>query len=288
MTLKEHVYEFDEVVIGLTIPSLLYAYIYNLPIVYKFRSKPKFFEFIDNSVNLTKTGLLKDNKQLSFPKGKLIKAYSSEKVLDHLYFINSISGKIPFKDNVSELYLEDNNILKIITSNQRLFRYKFNRLRIFDTRELNFLEPIGNNNDKIYVLDEFNVEFKTKKSYDIIPTDIEFPKEIYTATDRKRLMSYSVMTREQLLDPNYSSFFITKQIESIFSSYDIKAKVEWVKRYEQEKDPLEYETQENIIIDKRNEEEIWKLRKIDTYHIWSGSFRSRVVQKMMDFLGQMH
>ena len=47
-TLKEHVYEFDEVVVGLTVSSLLYSYIFNLPIVYKCRNTPRFFEFIDN------------------------------------------------------------------------------------------------------------------------------------------------------------------------------------------------------------------------------------------------
>ena len=83
--LKDHIYEFDEVVVGLTTSSLLYSYIFNLPIVYKYRNNPRFFEFVDNSVNLTKIGIMKDNKQLNFPKGKLVKSYSKKKVILELW-----------------------------------------------------------------------------------------------------------------------------------------------------------------------------------------------------------
>jgi len=286
-SLKEHIYEFDEVVIGLTTSSLLYSYIFNLPILYKYRNKPRFFEFVDNSVNLTKTGILKDNKQLNFPKGKLVKSYSKSKVMDHLYMIQSLCGNIPFKDSISDIRLdEDEKILKITTETQRLFRYKFNKLRIFDTRGLSFLNSTGESEDKHYVLDEFNIEIKNNKFYHIIPREGDFPKNIYISSNKKKLMSHSLLTPTEMENPEFSSFFIQKQVERELEATGIKAKVEWIKRHYEEKDRNSYEQNDWLIIDKRDEEEVWKDRKINTYHTWLGSFRSRMVQRMMDSLGR--
>lgn len=286
--LKEHVYDFDEVVIGLTTSSLLYSYIFNVPIIYKHKNTPRFFEFIDNSVNLTKLGLLKENKQLNFPKGKLVKSYSKKKVMDHLYMIQSLSGNIPFKD-VADLRIdEEEKILKITTNNQRLFKYKFNKLRIFDTRGLSFLSPSGESSEKQYVLDEFKIKIKNNKFYHIIPRNGDFPRNIYISSDKKRLMSHSLLTQEEMASPDYSSFFIQKQVERELQEHKIKANIEWVKRLYEDKDKYTYDQKNWLIIDQRNEEEIWKERKLNTYHIWLGSFRYRMVQRMMGFLGQMH
>lgn len=286
-SLKEHVYEFDEVVIGLTTSSLLYSYIFNLPIIYKFRNKPRFFEFVDNSVNLTKTGILKENKQLNFPKGKLVKSYSKSRVMDHLYMIQSLCGNIPFHDEVSDIRLdEEDKTLKVTTKNQRLYRYKFNKLRVFDTRGLNFLKPTGESQEKHYVLDEFKIKIKNKKFYHIIPRQTDFPRNIYISSDKKRLMAHSLLTPAEMSLPDFSSFFIQKQVERELESQGIKAKLEWLKRHYEDKDRDTYETKEWLVIDQRDEEEVWKDRKINTYHTWLGSFRSRMVQRMMDSLGQ--
>ena len=286
--LKEHIYEFDEVVIGLTTSSLLYSYIFNLPIIYKFKNTPKFFEFVDNSVNLTKTGLLKDNKQLNFPKGKLTRPYSKKKVMDHLYMIQSLCGNIPFKDEVADLRAdEETKILKITTQTQRVFKYKFNKLRIFDTRGLEFLIPSGVTQDKHYILDEFDIKIKNDKFFHIIPREGDFPRNIYISSDKKRLMTHSLLTPIEMNFPDFSSFFITKQVERELESNNIKSKVNYIKRVYEERDINDYEESDWYIIDKRSEEEVWKDRKVNTYHIWLGSFRSRMVQKMMDTLGHM-
>ena len=286
-TLKEHVYEFDEVVVGLTVSSLLYSYIFNLPIVYKCRNNPRFFEFIDNSVNLTKIGIMKDNKQLNFPKGKLVKSYSKKKVMDHLFMIQSLCGNIPFKDSVSDIRLdEEEKILKITTKNQRLFRYKFNKLRVFDTRGLSFLKPTGESQDKHYVLDEFKIKIKNDKFYHIIPREGEFPRNIYISSDKKRLMAHSLLTPGEMALPDFSSFFIQKSVERELDLNKIKAKLEWINRHYEDKDKDIYEEKDWLVIDQRDEEEVWKDRKINTYHTWLGSFRSRMVQRMMDSLGQ--
>jgi hypothetical protein len=285
--LKDHIYYFDEICIGLTTTSLLYSYIFNTPIIFKHKSKTRFFEFVDNSVNLTKTGMLKENKQLNFPKGKYVKAYSKSKVMDHIFMIQSLGGNIPFKDGVSEIHLdEQEKLLKISTKNQRIIKYSFNKLRIFDTRDLNFLNPLGESQEKQYVLDEFKIQINNKKFYDIIPLDINFPRTIHISKDKKTLFSESYLTLAEMNFPDFSSFFITKSIERELNKLGMKVKLEWMKRHYDIKDKYEYEDGEWLIIDKRNEEEIWKERKINTYRTWLGSFRSRMVQRMMDSLGQ--
>jgi len=285
--LKNHTYEFDEVVVGLTTSSLLYSYIFNVPVIFKLRDTPKFFEFVDNSVNLTKTGLLKEDKQLNFPKGKYVKSYSKERVLNHLFMIQSLCGNIPFNDGVIDLRLdEENKILKITTKNERIIKYKFNKLRIFDTRGLSFLKPTGTEKEKQYILDEFKVNIKGKKFYHVLNLQEDFPRNIYYSPEHKTMFAQSYLTNSELCIPDFSSFFITKITERELKSFGINANLEWVKRHFDLEDHLEYETNDWLIIDKRNEEEIWKDRKISTLHTWLGSFRSRMVQRMMDTLGQ--
>ena len=287
-SLKDHIYEFDEVVIGLTTSSLLYSYIFNLPVIYKYRNKPRFFEFVDNSVNLTKIGILKENKQLNFPKGKLIKSYSKNKVMDHLFMIQSLCGNIPFRDEVADIRLdEDEKLVKITTKQQRIIKYKFNKLRVFDTRGLGFLKPTGESQDKHYVLDEFKIKIKNDKFYHIIPREGDFPRNIYISSDKKRLMAHSLLTPSEMAIPDFSSFFIQKSVERELELNKIKAKLEWVNRHYEDKDKDTYEEKDWLVIDQRDEEEVWKDRKINTYHTWLGSFRSRMVQRMMDSLGQI-
>jgi hypothetical protein len=86
---------------------------------------------------------------------------------------------------------------------------------------------------------------------------------------------------------DFSSFFIQKQVERELDRYGFKIKLEWIKRHYEDKDKDTYEIKEWMVIDQRDEEEVWKDRKINTYHTWLGSFRSRMVQRMIDFLGQM-
>ena len=285
--LKEHLYESEELVIGLTVPSLLYSFIHNAPVIYKYKTAPRFFEYINNSVNLTKIALMKDNKKLSLPEGNLVMPYLKSRVLDHLYLIQSLTGNIPFDDKIADIRLdEEEKILKITTGNQRLFRYKFNKLRIFDTRGLEFLNSTGNTKEYHYVLDEFKFDLRSKYFYDMIPTTGYFPRNIYMSSDKKKVMSHSLMTPIEMNLPDLSSFFITKSVEHILSQYGIEGKLEWIKRHTEDKDPYDYEEKEWLIIDKRNEEEIWKERKPNTFHTWLGSSRSRMVQKMMDSLGQ--
>jgi len=286
--LKTHIYEYDEINIGLNISSLIHSYFTGNPILYKINSKPRFFEFIDYSMNLSRIGMDKENKQLNFPKGKFVKPYSKKSVYNHLYYIQSLSGKIPLAENVTEFYLdEESQILKVVSKNQRIYKFKFNKLRIFDTREIKFLTPTGERKEHLYVLDEFNTKFIDNKFYHIIPAEGLFPRNIYLSTDKKRLMSHSELTMEELRNPEYSSFYIGKQVNKILLENKLRIKLEWVKRHIQDKDLNEYETSSSIIIDKRTEDEVWKDCREFTQTTWLGSFQYRMVHQMMDSRGRV-
>jgi hypothetical protein len=157
---------------------------------------------------------------------------------------------------------------------------------VFDTRGLSFLKPTGESQDKHYVLDEFKIKIKNDKFYHIIPREGEFPRNIYISSDKKRLMAHSLLTPGEMALPDFSSFFIQKSVERELELNKIKAKLEWINRHYEDKDKDTYEEKDWLIIDQRDEEEVWKDRKINTYHTWLGSFRSRMVQRMMDSLGQ--
>ena len=154
--LSHHIYEFDEVVIGSSLEALSYSYFSGLPLIINDDKKPHFFEFFEKDSCLKKYSIKSAEYELISSTGNKLVGTSKLEVWERLAFYLSMCGLIPASDKVFSTRIENNDLLKIATKNSRVARFKFNKLRIFDTENVLGLTT-QKEVDKFKVIDWINV-----------------------------------------------------------------------------------------------------------------------------------
>jgi hypothetical protein len=283
MSLRNHVYYYKEILIGLTVESLLYSFKTGYPIIYKISHEPDFYEIIEKDFDLSDIEIPTNKVSISTLNGQVVEYYQKRDLYDRLLPIISISGLVPHKMPVSEIHLEEEEKrIKIVSGTQRIFRYEFDTLRVFDTRNLNFLTPSGNKKEKMLIIDIFSSSIENG-IYSHLEFEGDFPKKCFIKDPKTKVITHSYLTMDELNNSEYSSFFITKKTESLLSGHAIKAKLTWEKRDLSFKDSNEYLSTDIITIDERSEKEIWQ--ETDTLFKWQESYQFKLAQKTKDTRG---
>lgn len=188
--MKNHLYKFEKIVFGATPEAVIFAHKNNLPIIFIKQKAPFFF----------------DSVAPDLPK---LEAYKK------MLYILSLSGKVPFYDNVGFAKI-DGNTLSLTTKDSRLAKVNFEQAIIFDEEELNGIDPPAIPESPQYqVLDWFSVRSGMCHARTQIETDSDFIKQVYFyLSDRidgnhnkKDLVAVSTMTEEQLRDIEYSEIY---------------------------------------------------------------------------------
>ncbi len=152
---------------------------------------------------------------------------------NHLVFLLSMAGKIPFSDKVASIrILQDEKKLKVYTTRERVVQLNCNEVFVFDDENVEGLPmPISNNsNPKKMVLDWVSVRAGMTHKYQTIETDDQFVNEIvfYKSPridgdhDYKDLVTISYLTDEQIKDHSYSELMVLYKTKDIMKSYGIK------------------------------------------------------------------
>jgi len=229
--LNRHIYEFDEIVIGSCLEAVSYSYLSGMPLILNGDKKPYFFEFFEKDSCLEKYLIKSTEYVLESSKGPRPVGVSRLEVWERLVFCLSMSGLIPAADKVFSIRVEDDNLLKITTKGSRVIRFKFKKLRIFDSD--NVLGLIASREpEKFKVVDWVNVRSGMTHQYDHLETGDEFIKEIYfhpserlgagENDNRKDLVAISYLTREQLDDFEYSDTYAKFKITNLMKETGIK------------------------------------------------------------------
>ena len=164
--MNKHEYQFDEVVIGNSLAALTYSYLNSVPLIYNGDSKPHFFDFFDSEFELDKLHLEAENYELRGLESSKTVGHSKLKVWEHLMFVLSLSGHIPFSNKVSTIRIEDDNVLKVTTKKFRVIRVKFQKLRIFDSENIDGLPVPEKQILSFKVVDWVDVKSGMKHNYD--------------------------------------------------------------------------------------------------------------------------
>lgn len=112
--MKNHTYEWDNVIIGMTLPACLYAYDTGYPIV----------------------GFRYDMPSVIDNQGSDLGQWTD------LIFILGMRGQIPFGDNVSSISLSDDTVKAVTKRSYKECAIKFQKAHIFSDYKLNGLPPI--------------------------------------------------------------------------------------------------------------------------------------------------
>ena len=199
MRLDKHTYEYDTIVIGGGLNAKIYAYYTNCPCIYGNNHAPFRFDVLQEEVVQELSGQDKNTLQ----------------IWEKISFILGLSGQLPMGDKASSMNIRD-NLLKVTTNNSRLGRFEFNKLVIFDDKDVYGLPLIKEKKvGKSRVLDWFDVRSGMEHEHDSFESDDEFVKKIIfypsdrfgtqkSGRNRKDLVSVSYLDEDQINDFEYS------------------------------------------------------------------------------------
>jgi hypothetical protein len=238
--LKNHVYEYDKLIIGNDLSALLYAYINNIPAIY---TDPKVYHFFEAFDVETKAGQIAANIEtqvLRVPHGTEPAGISKQIVWARLIYLLSLSGLLPLSDKARTIRIEDENTLRVSTEYSRFVKFKFGELLVFHDDNIEGL-PTRKQEAKYEVLDWMSVKSGTVHAFDKIETKSDFVRCVYFYPssridgnhDFKDLVAISYLSEAQLQDFNYSDTYARFKIEDLMRTHGIRGK----KNGRQSKDP---------------------------------------------------
>jgi hypothetical protein len=194
----------NKIIIGGSLEALAYAAKHNTPVVFVEPVVPPFYEEMEG--------------------------VSKKELWKKLSFLLSMSGLLLGGDNVTSLRLEGNDILKIITRNNGLFKCAFEELLVFDANKVEGL-PLKKEKQEFQVLDWFNVRSGMKHEHEVIQdTESSFVNKIYFYQseridgnhNKKDLVAVSFMNKEQVDSPDYSDIYARFKVLNMMKEAGIR------------------------------------------------------------------
>lgn len=198
--MNDFVYEYEKLVVGGSLSSLIYAYHEGLPLIIDTPRVPYFFD-------KTKEGI-------------------SKKDLWHKFsFMLSMSGLLPMADKTSSVRLED-GILKAFGDGPYYIKFRADDIEFYD-------ESLNEKKDSIFeVIDWVNVRSGMVHPVDYIDDESDFVKKIifYPSYrmdgnhDKKDLIALSYLNKQQLQDGDYSETFTRLKVLDMMKQAGIRGR----------------------------------------------------------------
>jgi hypothetical protein len=214
--LDKHIYEIDEIIVGGSLSSLLYAFYTNKKVLFTQAQKPFLFEEIDVS-------------KIPNVKTMFTNRIPSIQLWEHLLFALSLNGQIIGSNLNKSIRIQD-DILKITTEFSRLTRIKFNKLVIFEPEMIEGIpSPISTTRGKHQVYDWFNVHRGALHTKTVVNTSEDYVNKIWfysserdsTKKEVRDCVVMSLLTDEQISSFDYSETITRIRMESLFKELGI-------------------------------------------------------------------
>ena len=215
MKQQPHIYPCETIIIGGGLNAKMYAYFNKCPCVYIFDDAPFRFDFLQHS-----WGVESEEKNML-------------QIWERLNFVLSLAGQLPVGNKSASFNIRD-NILNIATKGSRLVKLQFNKLVVFDDRNVQGLPPIKEKKvGKFRILDWFDVRSGMEHEHDSLESDENFVKKvIFYPSDRfgnqssgrvrKDLVSVSHLDEAQVRDFEYSDTMARFKVLQMMKDAGIK------------------------------------------------------------------
>jgi len=198
------------VVIGCSLPSLIFAYENNFNLIYTNSTLPS-----------------KIDKDIIFEGDK----YKPSDLWKRLYFTLSISGNILFSNKIDNIRL-NSGMLNVFTKRARKYTIEYERVYIFDDLSLYGIpdELLLRQSPILEIRDWLDVKSGMKHEHCVLTSDSEFVnKVIFYRSDRidgnhdlKDAVAISYLTKEQLHDYEFSDVSARFKAKHIMKQSGIK------------------------------------------------------------------
>ena len=215
--LRDHVYNFDSVVVGSKLDAIIYAHKTSSHILFNNLATIFPFDALIHEVDLG---------DIKFDKGT-----SELEVWEYLSYSLNSRGLHPFGEKLDSIRVNlDENEISMSSkffSGQKL---RFSTLHIFDTDNVHGLPFPDFEIEKYRVFDWYAVKSGTKHEYDYLYDDSEFVKKIHFYISPrihgnrqyKDLVAESFLTKRQLNDVDYSDSISRLKILQMMKDAGIK------------------------------------------------------------------
>ena len=217
----------DVIVLGSSLPALIYAYCNGYPFICSKTVIPHRFEYFDVNLDLSK--FLTRNKVNSLRSlNGIIKLGMSKPILWHkLHFLLTISSKNLMPVRPASITVED-NIIKTITPNATLSVFSFDKLVVFGEEEILGIQSQSTKQFKVF--DWINVHSGMNHQLDIIESVDQFVQQIiyFYSSGRflngsfRDIVSVSTISAEQLQQFDFSDTGITFQTKNLMRASGIR------------------------------------------------------------------
>ena len=228
-SLEDHIYHYDNLVIGSDLNAVVFAYLKGYPLVINRDVFPFRFDCFDRNVDLSKLCLGLEEIQLQ----EKTLGPSRLDTYKHLSFVLNLAGLSPLGRRLYSCRLKEDNLLKITTKNSRMIQVEFDQLYIFnDENILGLPEPVESLNKEMYkVFDWIDATCCTTHPHQYFETEDNFIREVYfypterldgNHPNKKDLVALSYLNGEQLRDYEYSDTYARFKILNIMKEAGIK------------------------------------------------------------------
>jgi hypothetical protein len=216
--LDKHEYSYETIVVGGGLSALLYSYFFAFPCIFVEPALPFKFDIFEGDLDFSFLGIEGSNKEI---------------IWQRLLTALSLGGQLPMSDKAESISIQDNK-LKAVTSNSRLGRFEFDKLVIFDDRDVRGLPPIRKQEvGKCRIFDWFHVRSGMEHDHDSLETEDNFiQKVIFYPSDRfgnqtsgrvrKDLVAISHLDEDQVGDFDYSDTMAKFKITQMMKDAGIK------------------------------------------------------------------
>ena len=216
-------FEYDKVVIGGCLRSLLYAFNNRYPIFFTTPRKPFRFDYMEDIVGSPLLGLQATSRKLSTPHGDMHVGISMELLWERLFFLLSMEGLAPLTNLCTQMRYTTEGIT-CANEYSKIYEFSFNTCYYFGDSHTSSLVTEYPIDEDIYICYDYIAFHKGgKHEIDYIHTTDDFVSEIwFYSSDRidgntgvKDACIVSRLKKEQLLDPEYSETMARFKMEKV-------------------------------------------------------------------------
>ena len=201
-----HTFSINELVLGGSLESLLYAYKTETPIVIDKARRPFEFDMCPSELDWSFLGYASNSE------------VGSLRLWERLSFLLSLSGLLLFPNSIENI-TERHNSLVVVTHNSRKLEVKFNKLRKFDMNFTNYA----------WVYDWFAVRSGGKHDIDLLEDEeylahklIFYPSQRIGVRSAKDVIAVTYLKIDNIFDMEYSESYVSLKTRRMMKEAGIR------------------------------------------------------------------
>lgn len=220
----------ENIVIGHTLPALVFSYINNYPIIINSSLNTSPFDYCPPELNLSAFGIFNEMKQVNMPEGTINRGVSKLDVEAAIVLHLSVAGSMLNSVPLTNIKVDDGSVECF--SSARKYSFGFKKLHVFSCENLSGIKI--EKEDVIYkVYDKINLKhFNNHEEIGYIKGKDNFVKEVLIYPSQRNgakktdidLLCKSYLTKDQINMFDFSDTMCRMKVGSLLKEKGLKGR----------------------------------------------------------------